>query len=159
MIILVIDDDELIAETVQRYLLKRWDPAPTVLHAPDCDTGLLVLDGHTVDCVLLDQKLLETTGTQCLKRLRDKKFLGAAIIVTGYADSSVIVEALRFGADDFLLKDELEDNVIMTIERALAKRAEMIHLERKIKARLHDLDLLKESLENTATVIKKYTNG
>jgi FixJ family two-component response regulator len=72
-------------------------------------------------CILLDVRLPGLSGPELQRRLNE---LGSAlpiVFITGHADISTTVEALKAGADDFLTKPIQSDELVGAIERALAR--------------------------------------
>ena len=57
------------------------------------------------DCVLLDHRLGDTTGSALLRSIRElTTYVGPIIMVTGAGSESLVVEAMQEGATDYLPK-------------------------------------------------------
>jgi PAS domain S-box-containing protein len=90
--------------------------------------GLERLQRETVDVVLLDLGLPESTGFDTLNRFRHAAPDIAVIVLTGYDDDEFALQAVRSGAEDYLVKSKLAaDSLQRTIryarERQLNRRA------------------------------------
>jgi PAS domain S-box-containing protein len=77
--------------------------------------------------VILDRKLPDGTAEQLLPKLRRLAPKTAILIVTGYADLSGAIDALRLGAADYILKPINPD----ALRASLARVAERQHLARE----------------------------
>lgn len=133
---------------------------------PDASTNLvdiLEMDGYTCDTassisellerlgtsrygtVILDRKLPDGQSIESLPQIRQLASESAIIVVTGYADLDGAVQALRFGASDYILKPINPDALRATLERireAKANEAEIRRLNRDLGRRQSELDTL-----------------
>lgn len=128
MIILLVDDEPSDAFLV-RHLLARHDPDFTLLEATSCEETLAIVAKQTIDCIVMDQRLVGTSGSDCIKQLRENHYVGAFILLTGFADERTAVEAMKNGADDFLSKDHMHDELPMAIAKAIERRAEAVRMQ------------------------------
>jgi DNA-binding response OmpR family regulator len=166
MTILLVDDQPEM-KTLVEYYLKDLEPQPEILCATDCATALEIVGerkgegerGITVDCILMDLEIGEEWGTDCLKTLRnERRYGGAVVILTGLLDQKAVSEALRTGADDFLLKDNMA-MLTKTIEGAMAKHSERLRAETKIVAKQEELQAVRESLEKMLDLLERYLSS
>jgi len=72
--------------------------------------------------LLVDIRLPGLSGLEWLKQLRGRGVRTHVIYMTAYADLEMAVEALRNGADDFILKPFRTEQVFMAMQRSLHKR-------------------------------------
>lgn len=117
--ILIVEDDEGIME-LQRTRLQRC--GHEVLCARSPQEALSLLDsGNRVDLYLLDYGLnTEMSGLALYVIIKERGYAGPAILVTGFEDPKIIVQAMRAGVRDFLPKSaEYLDDLPMTVERVL----------------------------------------
>jgi len=99
--ILLVDDDPLILNTIGPAL-KDHDYDVTT--AENGQVAIEQLDKHKFDLVLTDLVMEEIDGITVLKKVKKVHPETVVIILTGYGDLQSAVEALRFSADDYLLK-------------------------------------------------------
>jgi signal transduction histidine kinase len=90
------------------------------------------------DVCLMDYRLAGCDGLSLLKALKDRRFQPPVIILTGYGDRDIDVEAMRLGASDYLEKfglspDKLERSIRYAIERSATNKA-LIDSEAKLRA-------------------------
>ncbi len=95
------------------------------------------------DCILLDYKLPDMTGIEFLEKLRADEKTGvpgsAVVMLTGLADEQIAVDAMKSGAQDYLVKDRITpEGLILAIQKAHEKVAliRTLHEERDRLARL-----------------------
>ena len=115
--ILIIDDEPGI-RTVLRDVLE--DEGYTVLAAEDGITGLAELAGTPVDLVFLDVWLPHMGGIDVLKKLREEHPDVEVIMISGHANISLAVQAVKMGAFDFLEKPLSLDRTMTVARNALA---------------------------------------
>lgn len=122
--LLFVDDEEQFLATITKFLRrKKMD----VVTAHSGQAGLEWFAGNPVDIVVLDIRMPDLNGVEVLKemrRLRGEDF--GAIILSGHAHTDIALEAMRGGANDFLLKpcsvDELLERIDMLYDRLLERR-------------------------------------
>jgi len=115
----LIDDDE----DVRRALAFLLGTAGLAVKVYETATGFLsgFKDGAQ-SLILSDVRMPEMDGLELLRRLRDRKSACPVIIMTGHADVSMAVEAMKLGAADFIEKPFTDDALISAIEAALERR-------------------------------------
>ncbi|MGH7533735.1 MAG: response regulator, partial [Gemmatimonadales bacterium] len=88
--------------------------------------------------VLLDLQLPDTSGLDVLAALRSRPSPPAVVVVTAHGSETAAVQALRLGADDYLVKDaalrDLLPQVVERQRRNLALRAALAAAERDLVA-------------------------
>src|SRR6476646_10207104 len=118
--ILVIDDDRDCREVLSKAL-KRFGHEP--IEAANGWEGLIALDEHSVDLVLLDLMMPGMDGATFLRILRnDKRRGGMPVIVlsaAGYGDQRA--RAMRCGVQDFVTKANYSlEGLMQTVDRHLS---------------------------------------
>src|SRR5687768_2823661 len=99
--LLVIDDEEGIRALAQAVLAAH----DLEVHvAATGDEGVRVADEIGPDVVLLDLRLPDGDGMAVLQTLRVRQPEAAVIIITGYGQVDIIVDAIKNGATDFVEK-------------------------------------------------------
>ncbi len=99
--ILIIDDDNLVCLSLQKVLRKLDYEAETCMAAGEVFDKVELFDP---DIILLDIYLTTHNGLDILKDLQSNYLHIPVIMITGYADVKIAVEAMKLGAFDFLLK-------------------------------------------------------
>jgi PAS domain S-box-containing protein len=118
--ILVVDDD-LGSRGVLETLL-RADGFETVM-AADGEAALAEVRRVLPDIVLTDLRMPVMDGVELCQRLHGLDAELPVIIMTAHADLQSVIDSLRAGAEDYLMKPLLADAVLWCLQRALARRA------------------------------------
>lgn len=118
--ILIIEDDEAIAELVQLELEHR---GMRVRCAYDGPSGLAAVEEFEPSAVILDIMLPGMDGVGVLKRLRQRGDRVPVIMLTARDTSADKIHSLDTGADDYLSKP-FDTGELLARVRALLRRAE-----------------------------------
>lgn len=117
--ILLVDDVEIILHALGTNLRhENYD----VTLASSGEEALSLLQDNPFDLVVTDLSMPGIDGTQVLKEAKKINPMTGVIILTGYGDTTSAYEALRLGADDYVLKSCESDELIMRIQRCLEKQ-------------------------------------
>lgn len=133
MKLLFIDDDRHFPSVAARALGRRGFK---VRIAPDAASALRLVDGET-EFAVVDLQLGAVSGLTLLPRLRAANPAMRILMLTGYASIETAVEAIKLGADDYLLKPVDIDTLVGALrndtsgpnERADAKPLPLKRLE------------------------------
>src|SRR3990167_1557878 len=99
--VLLFEDDEGQALLTREALEKE---SCTVEVCRTGREGLERLASKAHDVYLIDMQLPDIRGVEVLRRLKTVKPSAVAIIVTGHGDEAAAVEAMKLGADDYIVK-------------------------------------------------------
>lgn len=119
--VLYIDDDPALGRLVQKALGRR---GYLVEHAVRGEDGLERLSRGGIDVIALDHYLPTGTGLDVLATLGRMEWAPPVVYVTGSAETSVAVDALKAGASDYVPKAVTEEFVELlgsAIEQAMQK--------------------------------------
>jgi DNA-binding NtrC family response regulator len=130
--ILVVDDDKNIRFTLKEFLI---DNGFASIEAPNGKTAIEIFRKAKPLIVLLDLRMPDMSGIQCLQLLKEIDPTIPVIIITAHGDVPTAVEAIRLGAYDFILKPPNFDRLMLTVKRAIEK----VELERALKTSLTTL--------------------
>lgn len=146
MRILIIDDDEDLRNLLSHYIRQQWPQTeieeydPLEREMPD-DTFAL----GDYDVIILDYMLGRGDGLDWLRSLKSRVDCPPVVFLTGAGNEVIAVRAMKFGADDYLRKQELtrerllnslrdvtQDKIERTVSPAVAARLEGHSLGSKI---------------------------
>jgi len=115
--LLIIDDDEVVRASLAAYL---EDSGFQVLQAGNALQGLEVFEGEEPDLVICDLRMPQIDGLELIRRMGEQQSETPVIVMSGAGVMSDVVEALRLGAVDYLIKP-LEDLAVLehSVHRAL----------------------------------------
>jgi FixJ family two-component response regulator len=115
----VVDDDPSFRRAIQRHLElagSQVEIYPSAQRFLDQRP-----DESQPGCILLDARLPGLSGPELQRRLNDLGSTFPIVFITGHADISTTVQALKAGAENFLTKPVQSDELVGAIERALAR--------------------------------------
>ncbi len=151
--ILVLDDDIIILE-VLKEVLNEWGYPNFCTPSPD--EALKWAVNEKPSLAILDYLMPQINGIAFTKMLKEKISDLEIIIITGLNDAKVVVEALRIGAFDYLIKPFQMEVLKISIQRAIEHRALIIaqkkheeELERKVLQATSELIKLNKELKET----------
>jgi signal transduction histidine kinase/CheY-like chemotaxis protein len=120
--ILLIEDNSADAFLLQESL-AQVDRPPNVIHVEKLDEALAYLKSKSADAILLDLELPDSEGLATLEQTNAAADYLPIIILTGLEDEAVAIEAVRKGAQDYLLKGQTgARQLIQTIHRAIERK-------------------------------------
>jgi two-component system response regulator FixJ len=113
----VVEDDDAARESLTFLLetaglsARAYDSAKPLLDAlPDIEDG----------CVITDVKMPDIDGLELVRLLKRRKFALPVIVITGQADVSLAVEAMKAGAVDFIEKPYDGEVLLGAVRSALS---------------------------------------
>ncbi|UXP32535.1 sigma-54 dependent transcriptional regulator [Reichenbachiella agarivorans] len=119
--ILVVDDEQDICTLLKRYFSKKGYEVETVTNG---ELALSFLKKNPVDLVICDFKLPDYSGLEILQKIKIINPKTQVIIITGYSDVRIAVEALKKGAFDYVTKPLYPDEILLTAQRALGAKSQ-----------------------------------
>ncbi|HVO75257.1 MAG TPA: sigma-54 dependent transcriptional regulator [Ignavibacteriaceae bacterium] len=156
--ILIVDDDELICSSLKKVLNGFGYLADALQNA---ENVIEVIDISQPDLVLLDIHLDKFNGVEVLKEIQ-KKFRNLTVImITGYSDVKLAVNAMKSGAYDFLLKPLDVDQLKIVLDKVFEKIALKYEVQ-KLSTLLKNDSLTREffgksrKIQNILSVAEKY---
>ena len=97
-----------------------------VLHATSVFEGLSLLEQNAVDLILLDLSLPDSSGFKTLERIHDSsKGAVPVIVLTGLKNELVGMQAIKAGAQDFLVKGQFDARLLVRSIRFALQRFEI----------------------------------
>jgi signal transduction histidine kinase len=133
--ILIVDDEAIIRDLCAKAL-KGYH----VLQAGDGEEAFHLFEKGGIDVILTDVMMPKMDGIELLKRLKEKEPTLVVIVMTGFAEKEIILNALKADADDFISKPLNLLQLKTAVDKALVKKA----LKEEI-ANLKNLDRLKSN--------------
>ncbi len=115
--ILLVDDHPLMRRGM-RDLLAMEDDLQPVGEAGTGEEALRLVDELDPDLILLDLNMPGMDGLETLQRLREAKVDARIILFTVSDDQSHVLEALRQGADGYMLKDMDPEQLVEQVRAA-----------------------------------------
>jgi DNA-binding NtrC family response regulator len=115
--VLLIEDEESLASALQRVLeVEGYDVAMFT----DSNKGLNAARSGDYEVVVTDLKMPGLSGMDIIKELHEVKPQLPVILMTGHHTTDVAIEAMKFGAYDYILKPPDPPEFLALIEKAVA---------------------------------------
>lgn len=142
MRVLIIEDDKILAKTVEQCLGKKYD----VDHAYDGEEGVLYAKQQIYDAIILDIMLPIMDGYEVLNKIRSEKIFTPVLILTAKDGINDKLKGFRCGADDYLVKPFNREELLVRIE-ALIRRTSGNYTENVIEYKGLVLNLNSRKIE------------
>jgi FixJ family two-component response regulator len=149
----MVDDSAADRKRCRVLLEEQHGSGLEFIEAPDAAHGLDLCRAAPPDCVLLDYQLSGMTGLEFLGHLTRDAPAGvltfAVVMLTGVASEQVAIQAMKNGAQDYLVKDRLTAEALSS---AVKNATEKVALIRALKT---EHDRLAASLAEKDTLLKE----
>jgi two-component system, NtrC family, sensor kinase len=132
--ILLIDDEEANVRVLAMSLRSDGHDVVTALSGEE---GLEVFLREVPELVLTDIKMPGMDGIEVLQRIKERRPEAEVIIITGHGDIDNAIEALKFGASDFISKPIRDEALTVAIQRAQEK----LVIKRQLREYTENLEL------------------
>jgi len=140
--LLIIDDEKHLADVLRIALEEE---GYRVFLAYDPETGIRIFEEERIDLVISDIRMENLSGLDLLKKFRAKDPDALIILMTAYSSIESVIEALRGGAVDYLMKPFEIDELLFRVKNALNKK----HLTKQVytlrEEKLGELNLIGKS--------------
>lgn len=130
--IFIVDDSRLYASMIENHLVQRPDVETRLYYTgEDC---MLALDEENPDVILLDFHLnvddeTARTGYDYLQLIKDRRPNQAVVMLSSMEDVRQVVELLKTGAYDYVLKD---DNAFEQLDKVLNNLNEVLEIREEL---------------------------
>jgi diguanylate cyclase (GGDEF)-like protein len=151
--ILAIDDDPADLELLRRHLEDIPAYTVTFVGCANVEAGRRELAQQDIEVIFLDYLLGAVTGLDVLRTLRDDREQRPIVVLTGKGDERIAAATMRAGADDYLVKEDLNPD---TVYRSLRFVLERFENERKRAALEEELRRLARFDELTGLCNRRY---
>ena len=115
--VLIIDDDDDLRYSLKRVLSGRQYE---VIEASSGEDGLVKAEKHSPHVILLDNRMGGMSGMEALQHLRGINPNAMIILMTAYGTTQTTIEAMKFGAFDYIMKPFDLKKILTLTESAIA---------------------------------------
>ena len=120
---IVVAEDNAVVREVLRGIIRQDKTLKIVGEAVNGPAALELVESHKPHLVCLDILMPGMDGLSVLRKIREDHPQTRVIIVTGQSTSDVVSEALKLGANGFVVKPFNADKLLRAIHNALAPPA------------------------------------
>jgi len=132
--ILLVEDDPDDVWIIRNLLGDRWDGPFDLIHVELLSAALQRCASGGIDVLLLDLSLPDSQGLETFLRA----FGGAdgipIVVLTGLNDEATAVKAVQAGAQDYLVKGQVDENLLVRSLRYAIERTRRDHAEQALRA-------------------------
>ncbi len=147
--VLFVDDEESILRSLQRSLRKE---PYRVLTAGSGREGLEIIAKEKIELVVSDQRMPVMTGSQFLQQVRERSPDTVRVILSGYAEPNIIVDAINNGGVYRFIGKPWDDEELKTALRQCLERYDIVQENRRLSElsarQVKDLERLNLRLES-----------
>ena len=149
--ILLIEDDPTQAAIIRAILRKVETENLQVKWAENLSNGLECLSKTSVDIVLLDLLLPDSRGMDTFTSVYRQAPKVPVIILSSLDDEMIAIQAVREGAQDYLVKDQVHGDLLVRAVHYAIERKKAEQSLRAANERLRELDRLKSDFVSTVS--------
>jgi signal transduction histidine kinase len=128
--LLLVEDNAGDADLVREWLAEARSIQLLVTHVEELSAAVRASGQQQFDVALLDLSLPDSHGLETLQRMRAACPAVPIVVLTGWQDEEAAVEAVREGAQDYLMKGRLEG---LSLSRAIRHAIERKKLEEQLR--------------------------
>lgn len=145
---LLVEDNPGDARLVKEALIDAQDAQFEIVHFDRLKSALEELNEKSFDIILLDLTLPDETGLNTLYRTHSQVPHIPIVVLTGLSDHELALKALQEGAQDYLVKGQVESDLLSRSIRYAIERAQIIASRRESQEKYRSLtdDVLDTSL-------------
>jgi PAS domain S-box-containing protein len=153
-LILIVDDAPEDIAIYKRHLTRGSARRYKIREAMTGAKALAICQRRRPDCVLLDFRLPDLNGLEVLQALADKSgnLPFAVVMLAEIGDTHVVVDAMKYGAHDFLEKSWITPELL---ERAIANAIEKAALQHEVEEQRRELAIKNVMLEEQLADLKR----
>src|SRR5512136_1036557 len=118
--ILIVDDDEVMQETLADVLTKK---GYEIFSVGSGNGALSMVKKNVIDLILLDMRLPDIDGLEVLKKIKEFDTEILVIMMTAYSDVQTAVSAMKSGAYDYINKPFELEELKLLIEKGLETKS------------------------------------
>jgi response regulator RpfG family c-di-GMP phosphodiesterase len=133
--VLIVDDEVSVRKVMAAVLAQLGLPCET---AASGDEALRILETHQIDAVISDLQMPGMSGMELLAKVKQIYPRIVFLVVTGVDDIRVGIQAMRQGADDYLVKPlQVDANIVLA---SLTRALHVKRLEQEVENYRHHLE-------------------
>ncbi|WP_445486616.1 response regulator transcription factor [Niallia sp. 03133] len=155
MIRVLIAEDQQIVRNGLKMIIEQDAEVIVVAEAENGKEALHLLDLHAVDIVLMDIRMPEMDGIEATQQIRKRFPQVKILILTTFNDEEYAIQALKEGANGFLLKTTDSDYLLHSMKSCLAGG---ISIHDQVAAKVMPKLLLEKKSKKQTTTLFPMTN-
>jgi len=150
MKVVMVDDSATDRALCRLLLQEAHGPTLEFIEEKTAEEGLATCLRVRPDCILLDYRLPDMSGLEFLSSLQESS--AAVVMLTGVPSEQAAVDAMKAGAQDYLVKDRITaESLVLSIQKAMERVALTRELEverRRLIQSIEEKDLLLKEIHH-----------
>jgi len=147
--VLLIEDNPGDARLIQEMLTEAGEAWFQVEYADRLSRGLEHLKNGGVDVVLLDLSLPDSQGLDTFEKVQAQAPAVPVVVLTGFDDETLAVEAMRHGAQDYLVKGDVDSKVLYRAVRYSVERKRAMEDAKRYSKRVEALYAVAQAVSHS----------
>ena len=136
--VLLVEDNVGDARLMMELLKEYENLEYTIHHVIRLSDALQILNEHQIDIILLDLSLPDSFGFETFTSMRDQAQNIPIVLLTGLDDENLAVNALKQGAQDYILKGQLDSALLIrAIKYAIERQRLVVEMEKSRELEQH----------------------
>jgi signal transduction histidine kinase len=159
--ILIVDDDELVIESFE-HVFEEFGSGFTVEKTTDSREAIRLIENNNYDLIVTDLVMPDVDGIQVLQRAKELQPDTEVILITAYSSYNSAVDAMYFGASDYISKPintgELKSRLTRAISKhdaIVEKKERLVEMERLYYTMAHDFKATILSIKSFSEILSK----
>jgi signal transduction histidine kinase len=155
MRVLLVEDNPGDARLIRVYLAEAGMAGFELAHADRLAEGIRQVGETEFDVVLLDLSLPDASGLETITKMHEAAPARPIIVLTGLNDEAVALEAVRRGAQDYLIKGQINSALLVrAMHYAIERKRVLIELQQLNEVKNQLLGMAAHDLRNPLSVIQ-----
>ncbi|HEY9669073.1 MAG TPA: PAS domain-containing protein, partial [Coleofasciculaceae cyanobacterium] len=128
--VLLVEDNLKDAQLFKEFLSEARATRFALTHVQRLNQALALLEQNSFDVILLDLSLPDSQGLDTVASVRQASLFTPIVVLTGLDDENLAVKAIRSGAQDYLIKGQVDCPLLV---HALRYAIERTHMSQKLR--------------------------
>ena len=156
--ILIAEDHEVARKSIQQYLQRE---GYRVEEAADGESAIEAINASDFDLVITDLKMPSSSGLDVLKHVREVSPNTLVIVTTAFGSVDSAIEALRLGAQDYIIKPIIFEELLNKVHHVMEYRRQAWEIQilrrelSNLSPALSDLVGRSQAMRNIVSLIQK----
>ena len=157
--VLLIEDNPGDARLIREMLVDPARERYQFEYADRLSRGLEHLENGGVDVVLLDLSLPDSQGLDGFDRVQAKVPAVPVVVLTGFDDEPLAIEAMRHGAQDYLVKGDVDSTVLNRAVRYSVERKRAVEDAKRYGQRVEALYAVAQAVSHSLNMDQALNNA
>lgn len=131
--VLIVDDEVLVRVGLKTTIDWEANGFTVVAEASNGEQGYEQYKKHMPDVIITDIKMPKKDGLWLVEEVRKENQHAKILVLTCYDDFAYARKALKIGADDYILKSEVEDEELVAVMQSIKKKIDISNKAKHFK--------------------------